>query len=121
EDHGLQDELRARYSGLRRYLPAFLELPFQAERGSERLLAAIELARELNRERARNLRACGGFAQEPDRPGQCHRSAACERILVGPARKSAHRARPHCKDHFRSALSFRSGASLPSPIAVESR
>jgi len=27
EDHGLQDELRARYSGLRRYLPAFLELP----------------------------------------------------------------------------------------------
>ena len=25
EDHGLQDELRARYSGLRRYLPAFLE------------------------------------------------------------------------------------------------
>jgi hypothetical protein len=55
EDHGLQDELRARYSGLRRYLPAFLELPFQAERGSERLLAAIELARELNREHARNL------------------------------------------------------------------
>src|SRR5262249_44013956 len=56
-----------------------------------------------------------------NRAGQCHRSAACERILVRPARGSAHRARPHCKDHFRSALSFRSGASLPSPIAVESR
>jgi hypothetical protein len=35
EDHGLQDELRARYKGLRRYLPAFLELPFHAERGAE--------------------------------------------------------------------------------------
>jgi hypothetical protein len=34
---------------------SILELPFQAERGSERLLAAIELARELNREHARNL------------------------------------------------------------------
>jgi TnpA family transposase len=55
EDHGLQDELRARYSGPRRYLPAFLELPFQAERGSEPLLAAIELARELNRDHTRNL------------------------------------------------------------------
>jgi hypothetical protein len=31
EDHGLQDELRARYTGLRRYLPAFLELPFHSE------------------------------------------------------------------------------------------
>jgi hypothetical protein len=45
EDHGLQDELRARYSGLRRYLPAFLELPFRAETGAEPLLAAIEMAR----------------------------------------------------------------------------
>ena len=55
EDHGLQDELRARYTGLRRYLPAFLELPFRAERGAEPLMAAIELARELNRDKARNL------------------------------------------------------------------
>jgi hypothetical protein len=55
EDHGLQDELRARYTALRRYLPAFLELPFRAERGAERLMAAIELARELNRDKARNL------------------------------------------------------------------
>lgn len=55
EDHGFQDELRARYSGLRRYLPAFLELPFRAERGTEPLLAAIEVARELNRDHARHL------------------------------------------------------------------
>jgi TnpA family transposase len=55
EDHGLQDELRARYPGLRRYLPAFLELPFRAERCAQPLLAAIELARELNREHTRNL------------------------------------------------------------------
>jgi hypothetical protein len=55
EDHGFQDELRARYTGLRRYLPAFLELPFRAERGAEQLMAAIELAREINRDQARNL------------------------------------------------------------------
>jgi len=55
EDHGLQDELRARYPGLRRYLPAFLELPFRAERGAEPLLDVIELARELNRDHTRNL------------------------------------------------------------------
>jgi TnpA family transposase len=55
EDHGFQDELRARYSGLRRYLPAFLELPFRAERGAEPLLAAIEVVRKLNRDNVRNL------------------------------------------------------------------
>ena len=55
EDHGLQDELRARYTGLRRYLPSFLELPFHAELGMQPLLAAIEIARELNRERSRTL------------------------------------------------------------------
>ena len=55
EDYGLQDELRARYTGLRRYFPAFLELPFQAERGSESLLTAIELVRKLNRDHAANL------------------------------------------------------------------
>jgi TnpA family transposase len=55
EDHGLQDELRARYPGLRRYLPAFLELPFRAERGAEPLLEAIQLTRELNRDGTRNL------------------------------------------------------------------
>lgn len=55
EDHGLQDELPARYSGLRRYLSAFLELPFRAERGAEPLLASIGLLRELNRDHARNL------------------------------------------------------------------
>jgi TnpA family transposase len=57
EDFGLQDELRARYNGLRRYLPAFLELPFHAEPGMQPLWAAIEIARELNRERSRTLPA----------------------------------------------------------------
>lgn len=55
EDQGLQDELRARYTGLRRYLPTFLELPFRAESGMEPLLAAVAIARELNRERSRTL------------------------------------------------------------------
>ena len=41
EEGGYQDELRARHHHLARYLPAFLKLPFQAEAGSEKLLAAI--------------------------------------------------------------------------------
>ena len=48
EEAGYQNELRARYSPLRRYLPAFLELPFQAEPGAEPLLRGIQLLREMN-------------------------------------------------------------------------
>jgi hypothetical protein len=44
EARGYLDELRARHSYLKRYLPAFLTLPFQGEPGQERLLAAIDLA-----------------------------------------------------------------------------
>ena len=40
--YGLFDELRARHSHLKRYLPAFLQLPFEAEAGGRALLAAIE-------------------------------------------------------------------------------
>lgn len=53
EEAGYQNELRARYSGLRRYLPAFLELPFQAEPGAEPLLRGIQLLRELNNDSSR--------------------------------------------------------------------
>ena len=35
EDRGEIDALRARYPGLRRYLPAFFALPFQGEPGSD--------------------------------------------------------------------------------------
>lgn len=45
EDRGLIDELCTRHSQLKRYLPTFLELPFQAETGSQPLLTAIVLAR----------------------------------------------------------------------------
>ena len=40
--YGLFDELRARHSHLKRYLPAFLQLPFEAEAGGRAFLAAIE-------------------------------------------------------------------------------
>jgi len=48
EEGGYQEELRSRYSHLRRYFPAFLKLPFQGEPGSNQLLAGISLAREMN-------------------------------------------------------------------------
>ncbi len=47
-DRGLLDALRARHNGLKRYLPAFLQLPFQGEPGTEPLLAAIALARQIH-------------------------------------------------------------------------
>jgi TnpA family transposase len=48
EDRGEIDALRARYPGLRRYLPAFFALPFQGEPGSEPLLAGLTLVRQLD-------------------------------------------------------------------------
>ncbi len=48
EERGYLDELCARYSPLRRYLPAFFGLPFQAETGSKPLLAAVDLVRRLD-------------------------------------------------------------------------
>ena len=49
EDRGLIDELCARYSQLKRYLPTFFELPFQAESGAQSLLTAVLLARRFSR------------------------------------------------------------------------
>lgn len=48
EDHGHTDELVARYGDLRKYFPAFLRLPFEAARGSEFLLTAIETVRAVD-------------------------------------------------------------------------
>ncbi len=48
EERGYLDELCARYTPLRRYLPTFFGLPFRAEIGSESLFAAIDLVRRLD-------------------------------------------------------------------------
>ena len=55
EERGYLDELCARYAPLRRYLPTFFGLPFQAETGSESLLAAIDLVRRLDSDEMKTL------------------------------------------------------------------
>lgn len=46
-DRGYVDELLARHSHLKQYLPGFLELPFRGGPGTEDLLAAVDVARRL--------------------------------------------------------------------------
>ncbi len=46
-DHGYVDELRARHHHLKRYLTRFVALPFQGERGTAPLLAALKIARRM--------------------------------------------------------------------------
>ena len=48
EERGYVDELCGRYAYLRRYLPAFIELPFAAAPGGEELLEGLRLLRRLN-------------------------------------------------------------------------
>src|SRR5262245_60077691 len=48
EERGEIDALRARYPGLRRYLPAFFALPFRSEPGSEAVLAGLAMVRQLD-------------------------------------------------------------------------
>lgn len=48
EERGEIDALRARYPGLRRYLPAFFALPFQGEPGSDALLQGLDMVRQLD-------------------------------------------------------------------------
>jgi hypothetical protein len=48
EERGEIDALRARYPGLRRYLPAFFALPFQGEPGTDQILAGLTLVRQLD-------------------------------------------------------------------------
>jgi hypothetical protein len=57
EERGYLDELCARYTPLRRYLPTFFGLPFRAEIGSEPLLAAINLVRRLDSNEVKALAA----------------------------------------------------------------
>jgi len=55
EERGQLDELCARYTNLRRFLPAFFSLPFAGEKGSEELLAALDLLRRLDAGEIGNL------------------------------------------------------------------
>jgi TnpA family transposase len=48
EERGEIDALRARYPGLRRYLPSFFTLPFQSEPGSEAVLKGLDVVRQLD-------------------------------------------------------------------------
>jgi hypothetical protein len=48
EERGEIDALRARYPGLRRYLPAFFALPFHSEPGSEQIVKGLDLVRQLD-------------------------------------------------------------------------
>jgi hypothetical protein len=48
EDRGEIEAFRARYPGLRRYLPAFFTLPFQGEPGSEAVLKGLDVVRQLD-------------------------------------------------------------------------
>lgn len=48
EERGEIDALRARYPGLRRYLPVFFALPFRSEPGSEAVLAGLVMVRQLD-------------------------------------------------------------------------
>ncbi len=47
ERRGHVDQLRGRYSDIRKFLPYFLELPFKSETGSQILLEAIEISKQL--------------------------------------------------------------------------
>ena len=48
EERGYGDLLLARYPSLRKYFAEFLHLPFAAEHGSDPLLEAIQLVRQLD-------------------------------------------------------------------------
>lgn len=48
EERGEIDALRARYSGLRRYFPAFFAFPFHSEPGSGAIATGLDLVRQLD-------------------------------------------------------------------------
>src|SRR5215831_4439427 len=48
EERGGIDALRARYPGLRRYLPAFFALPFQREPSSDAIVKGLEIVQQLD-------------------------------------------------------------------------
>ena len=55
EDRGYVDELLARHSHLKQYLPSLLKLSLRAEQGSQHLIAAVKLARKLHAGEIRSL------------------------------------------------------------------
>src|SRR5690606_10856982 len=55
EERGYGDLLLARYPSLRKYFAQFIRLPFAAERGSDSLMRAIQLVRQLDAEAVKQL------------------------------------------------------------------
>lgn len=55
EERGFGDLLLARYPSMRKYFAHFLHLPFAAEQGSDSLLRAIQLVRQLDAETVKQL------------------------------------------------------------------
>ena len=55
EERGFIDEMCSYYGYLRRYLPTFFELPFQAEPGSRPLLEAVTIVRRMDHGELRKL------------------------------------------------------------------
>jgi TnpA family transposase len=55
QERGFLDEICSYYSYLRRYLPTFFELPFQAEPGSRPLLEALTIVRRMDQGELRKL------------------------------------------------------------------
>lgn len=55
EEKGLAEALCVRYTTLRRYFPAFLQLPFESETGCSGLLKAIAIARKLDAGQLRKI------------------------------------------------------------------
>ncbi|MEE8292726.1 MAG: Tn3 family transposase, partial [Candidatus Tectomicrobia bacterium] len=81
EDRGEVDALRARYPGLRRYLPAFFTLPFQSEPGSEAIITGLDVVRQLDAGTLTTLPASAPTAFVPGkfRPALYHRNSTLER------------------------------------------
>ena len=55
EEFGYGDSLLARYPSMRKYFAAYLQLPFQAAPGSEPLMQAIQLVRDLDSGKLKKL------------------------------------------------------------------
>jgi TnpA family transposase len=55
EERGFLEECLHRYSYLRQYMQSFLSLPFEAQKGSEEIIKAIEFDRKMNESNLRKL------------------------------------------------------------------
>ncbi len=84
EEHGLGSRLVARYPTLRKYFAEFVRLPFAGEAGSEELLKAIQIVRQLDDGELKSLPANAPRSFVPgelrgaltgERPGSLNRNA----------------------------------------------